>query len=370
MTFSDLKGRLVEKATTTHFLLLGKPGRGVRAGLDDALVNDYRSWLEEAYNHLTAPPFRRARCAGLQVRVFVLDTREVSAAFQPPFTDVDNSGPYLVLPSEVGYSKASKEDAVAATTTEVTRMFNGFVRHPRDPLTTSWAWFDAGFASMVGDLTRSEDPVRFPIRASLSRCFEALGSESYARALVEQLSLELGIAGLNNLWLRGSARPEDTPLEALDRYYGLSPEYLLSSFHKHLYVSDPLRFDDDDDAIVVEDGECFTHECRLDHAAYRWYRLQPREDLGSLVLRLESSSSTIVAQVGVVDIGGEFHSVRSFERQTEVGLSAAHLTNVPAGGHLALIVTNFGTRGVNNPQAPHFDGLSYSITIRAFKAGA
>ncbi len=371
MTLEEARQRLNKKGTSRYFTLFWNEPHGP---IPEALYR-YSLWLDDAYTRMLGPPFRRVPPQASRIPVYILNPRKVFPAFSGPFSDVDKSGPLLVLPDEIDYTRV-EDRAMAGVVREVTRIFNGFVRDPRDPGSGSWAWFDAAFADKVAELTRPPETQAEPTHAVPYRTFEEAAAGEYGKAFIDRLSTRIGLAGLNRLWMEGARDPGVTPMELLEREYLVSLNYLLPAFHQDLYLSHFQRSvesdeEDETEFLKILPSGSMIREDALDHGTGRWYRLRFDRDLKSLEIALEprAASSCIVGQVAVVNDAGEYQSVRRLEEQLTGNLSA-RLSDVDSEMHVTLIVSNCGHRGVHEQHAAHDDRQFYSLHIRGVTSAA
>jgi len=374
MTLSDVRQRLTETGNSEHFLLFWSKPRGIHPGkVGRDLAFCYVQWLEDVYSRLLGPPFRRTPSERPKIPVYMLNPAKLFPAFSGPVMDIDESGPWLLLPDEIeGQEEA---DTIAGVAREVTRMFNGFERNPRHPSTAAWAWFDAAFAETVADSVRSGERRSQPIRTPFLGSFEARGAEEYGRAFVNRLMDIIGLQGLNKLWMEGARNPGMTPMELLEREALVPLEYVLPRFHQDWYLRHTVltlnEEESDGHSLEVLPGGSVKRDGALDHGACRWYRLRLRHDLESIdvALQLRSTASRIVGHVGVVDDAGQYQSIRRLDSHGDGSLST-RLSEVGADRHVTLILSNCGTRGVRQTGINHDDRQYYSLLIEAITSAA
>jgi hypothetical protein len=383
-------------------------GLGPSGVQNRGLILTYLSALEQLYRAMINLPWsRRKPVAGDDGRtnVYVFDTSELISSDGSPFMHADFEGiPYICLPSRSFEPsiQAEMHRAAAEAAHEGVHIFNYRERPLNSVHWRPWAWFDEALAVFMETHLIAGNHDHFRFLKNWIDLPEAPLDDWSARYQAGMFAcyLEKRIPGfINQVWTESEQTEE--PLEAMARllpdgqkFVSCDPNvkdifasgYCMDSYFLWDHESDNLapelfvRFGERaiTESFVVRPGqqEMSSGE-RLDHLACRYYRIYFKGEVQSLQVRVQSEDPA-----GLTSLKAELAEVTAEMRRgvieplrpvlapagTAPGSLAVELIRLDAEelDHLALVVTNCGTRAArDNTRIPHDDGKTFSVMISA-----
>jgi hypothetical protein len=248
---NDVIDQLQERIESDHFIIIfgsrnaaSGPGLGFRGVRDRRLLLIYIDALERLYSVLVQFAKRRPPVVGHTGKtvIYVFDSSDVPPFFGSPFTDVDPDGiPYIGLQARNNDPtiEAAFQRARADATHEGAHLFNFRERHPHDPYTSSWVWFDEGTAVFFERYVFAGNPdtLRYAMNwvdipdASLDDWNFRYESGLFVRYLYYRYGIEF----LSEVWMNSAKR--ETPWDTLQRLLAQGPQGTVELFREYCIES-------------------------------------------------------------------------------------------------------------------------------------
>jgi len=359
-----------------------------------ALLLVYLRSLESLWHTMSGQPFERMPpLVGSKKKtvVHVLD-------FGLPFTFEDQSDPaqppHIVLRSSIreptleGRLARAEAEAVHEATHAFNHRHRPYHKTGTNMVTGLWRWFDEGTAMYMEMrvLPGVLDHYRFlgDWIAEPDIPLDAISAEYQTGMFVFYLVNRMGPAFISKVW--EEAKPQESPLEAIERLSGeRSVDILTDYFREAYFLCDPTRsmffpemyarFGGRVPAVswILADGKMVgtEEEQSLDHLSCRYYRLDLSGDVETLRVKVLCSAVTD-ARGGV--LRAELVTVTPDGRQ---GVSKLLLPKVSSGvmelsaelrdidpqavDHAIVVISNIGTQVRANPREPHDDDQRYHV---------
>ena len=358
---------------TARNVRVGK-GRGVGGVREMDLIHEYAEGLERAYAALRGKPFCRQTPLVLEGRNKTLvEVLEISDRFPDKFDPLTTLEPHTTIPcillpcrTRFPTRKAELEYAVVAAAHEATHVFNFRKRHPRDPNTFGWEWFDEGTAVFM---ERQLFPqYRNYLEYSLDWCDRPErplddGEAWYqSQMFVRYLAALQDEAFLSEVWM--CSLPHEKPLEAIDRLLkarGVPADQradLFATYCLHSYLlRDPSSYCHAPDvyerhggralreSFELPTGNTIALDDALEHLSCHYYRFYRGGRAGAIQFRwspAHTHSADLHATAAVVDADGR----RGVTEPLPLGSPASLLAEAD---HVVLVVSNSARSGAALP---------------------